>query len=401
MPRVRVRQLQGAPVVAVRVWLPGGVRAESIPGQALIAGRLLAEGTKRRSWQRISEEAEARGCSIVTTAGYSVQGVGLDGLADDWERIVEWAVELTFEAGFHEARCEWLCLQATAELESMADLPEVVTGWAFLQLLYPDHPLGRPLQGTLEGLASLTGRDCASFHRSCLRRGPLIVITGEIDPEEVSTRLADLVEQPAGAPGEWFEVADPKPPVESIRRIALAPGEQAHLNIGGLTVRRSDSDFEAMQLLGVILGSGSGLIGRIPQRIREDEGLAYGCEVESVAGAGVDRGRLVVSLSTSISNLDRAVSVVREELERVYEQSVSEEEVEAARSYLLGREPFHRETARQWAVLELEAMFWNLPVNDPHWLRKRLEAVRPEDVGEAARRHLEPGNLVETAGVPS
>jgi len=92
---------------------------------------------------------------------------------------------------------------------------------------------------------------------------------------------------------------------------------------------------------------------------------------------------------------------VREELEKVYEQGVTEDEVEAARSYLLGREPFHRETARQWAVLELEAMLWNLPVIDPDWLRERLEAVRREDVGKVARRHLEPAKLVETAGVPS
>jgi predicted Zn-dependent peptidase len=94
------------------------------------------------------------------------------------------------------------------------------------------------------------------------------------------------------------------------------------------------------------------------------------------------------------------VSVVMEELERAHEQGVSEEEVEAARSYLLGREPFQRETARQWAVLELESTLWDLPVNDPDWFRKRLEAVRPEEVGEAARRYLVPGKLVRTAGIP-
>jgi zinc protease len=392
--------MEGAPVVAVRIWLPGGSRVETIPGQALISGRMLAEGSRHRDWQRISREAEARGCSIVTEGGHSVQTVAIDGLAGDWERMLEWAVELTHEATFPDDRCEWLRQQALAELHSLADLPEVVTGWAFLEQLYGDHPLGRPLQGTMDGLRSLDGRKCSTFHRLCLARGALVAVAGEIDVEAVSARLGDLLDRGSESRVAPQELVEPGPPAESRRRVALAPGDQAHLYIGGLTVKRGDSDFEAVQLLGVVLGSRSGLVGRLPQRIREEEGLAYGCDVASVAGAGVDRGRLVVSLGTSVSEADRAVSIVRQELERVRSEGPAEDEIEMARSFLIGREPFRRETARQWCSLELQSMLWNVPVSDPVWTRKRLAAVRPDAVRRAAEEYLEPTRLVETIGLP-
>jgi len=47
---------------------PGGFyrgdRIEESPGQAILTGRLLTEGTSRRDWRRIAEEADARGAIV-------------------------------------------------------------------------------------------------------------------------------------------------------------------------------------------------------------------------------------------------------------------------------------------------------------------------------------------------
>jgi zinc protease len=228
----------------------------------------------------------------------------------------------------------------------------------------------------------------------------MLSVTGEIDPQAVVTRLEEIQDDLFSAASASPDLEDPPSPVEPRRRIQLPPGEQAHLFVGAPTVRRADSDYEAVRLLGVILGAGSGLVGRVPQRIREDEGLAYGCEVNTVAGAGVDRGRLVVSLGTSRADAERALAIVREELEQVRVQGVSEAEIEMARSYLLGREPFGRETARQWALVELESMLWDLPLDRPEWVRRQIEGVDAEEVYRAANTYLEPSRLIETLGIP-
>ncbi|MDH3254606.1 MAG: insulinase family protein [Acidobacteriota bacterium] len=407
IPSLRVQRVEGAAVVVVRVWLPGGVRSESIPGQALIAGRMLAEGTKRRDWRRISEDAEAIGCSVVTAAGRSVQAVALDGMTAEWPQLLEWAAELVYEGSFPADRCEWLRRQAAAELQSLGDLPEVRTGWAFLEQLYPDHPLGRPIQGSSEGLARLTVGDCRSFHRHCLAAGPLVAVAGDLSPDVVGSRLESLfaangakVASDADEVREGLATA-PAAPTERYRRIDLAPGDQAHLFVGGLTVGRRHPDFEALLLLGVVLGSGDGLVGRIPQRIREEAGLAYACDVETVAAAGLDIGHFVVSLGTSVDTLDSALVAVRDELERIRLDGPTESDVDEARSYLLGREPFRRETADQWADLLLQGSLLQVPAENQRWVQERLQHVSVSQVREVARRYLDPECQVVTLGVPA
>lgn len=470
---VRVRRVPGPPVVAVRVWFCGGARTEAIPGQALIAGRLLAEGTRRRDFRRLAEEVESRGMLLSTYGSFETHGVALDALAADWETALEWAAEVALEPTFPEERCRWLVRQAAAELESLADQPEVLTAWGFLEQLYTPHRRALPLHGTAESLAGLTPADCAAFHRPAERR-TVIAIAGDLDEAAVSARAAELfaaagarpraepeppaphgtgearrrvelppphegdgdgdgaagTEPPGGgthpetlgiraggtvpegaAPGGFAEGAvepldaDAEPAITHGSASGIAEAEtggagQAHVYLGHLTVPRAHADYEALELLAVILGAGSGLAGRIPTAVRERAGLAYTATAQTVAGSGLDRGRLVAYAGTSVATAGRAERLVRDELARLVDDGITDVELDEARSYLLGRDPFSRETARQWADLMAQSEHYGLPLDDPARRRERLEAPDRAAVEEAARRHVRPDELVVTVGVP-
>lgn len=395
----RTRAVAGPPLVAVRVWLRGGARGEEIPGQALVCGRLLTEGSRRRDWRTIAEAAEARGMAVEGCGGFEAIGLGIDALADDWELALEWAAELTLEPLFSPERCGWVVRQTRAELESLADRPEVVTGWRFLDQLYRPHPRSRPLQGSAEGLRRLTSGDCARFHRDSLDRGVVVTVAGSVDSDAASRRVRELFAGlEAGPPAPPPEPGAPAGIPETRTAVTISDGGQAHLYLGHLTVARRDPDYPALELLGVVLGSG--VTGRIPERVREREGLAYVTYADTVAGAGTDPGRLVVYLGTSPAELERAEGAVREELGNLVEKGVSAPEMEQARSYLLGREPFRRETARQWADLLAEAELSGLPLDRTEWVAAGLRALDRDRVDEAARRHLRPEKLRVTVGLP-
>jgi zinc protease len=398
-PRLRARRIAGSPVVAIRLWLQAGARYEELPGQALVAGRALEEGTRRRGWQQIAEDAESRGMVLQSFGAFEGIGVSVDALAEDWELALDWAAELLLEPIFTGERCGWLAKQAAAELESLADQPEVKTGWGFLAQLYDPHPRARPLHGSLASLARLTPADCARFHRRALRHGILAAVAGTIDEEVVLARLESLLAGVA-SPDEGFP--EPPAPRGGPPRAVLSTGaeDQAHIYLGHRTVPRRHPDFAALELLAVILGSGAGLTGRIPNRIREREGIAYSAYAQTVAGAGVDPGRLLAYVGTSPATVEQAERGVREEIARLVEGGIEEAELAEARSYLLGREPFQRETARQWADLLIEAAHYDLPLDDPAWRKAQIEALDRETVEAAARRHIHPEELRVTVGMP-
>jgi zinc protease len=399
--RSRVRRVPGVPVVAARLWVRGGGRCEEHPGQAWATGRLLTEGSRRRDWRQLAEEVEDLGASLYGFGGFEGHGLGVDALAEDWRRALEWLAELALEAAFPQDRLSWMARQGRAELAAQWDQPEVRTAWAFARQLYGENPRSRPPQGGEEALDALTRDSCAGFHRSGLARGVVVAVAGEVDEEAVARGLEELL-APLGKAAAAPVVPPPAPEASSERRQTLEAGseDQAHLYLGHLTVPRLHPDLAALEVLGVILGSGAGLTGRIPLRLREREGLAYTAHGATVAGATSEPGQLVIYAGTSPQTVERAEAAAREELEHLVEHGVTDEEVQDARTYLLGREPFRRETARQWVELLAEAAYWGLPVDDPSWRRSQLEAVDRGSVEEAARRHLHPERLWTTVGLP-
>jgi zinc protease len=422
---LRVRRVEGAPVVAVRVWLDGGARVERLAGLAAVAGRALSEGTRSRDWKRIADDAEALGMMLGSYGTFETHGVAVDALAADWRLALDWAAELVLEPSFPEDRCRWLARQAAGELDSLADQPEVKTAWAFLDQLYHPHRRALPLQGRRDDLEALTAADCAAFHLPALGRRRIVAVAGDVDESEVAARAEALFGAGGGtgadgpAAGEPPAVPAPVGRPETYVEVALPPGDpedddagdtgggegepaaQAHLYVGHLTVPRHHPDYEALELAAVVLGSGAGLTGRIPERIRDREGLAYTAYAQTVAGAGLDPGRLVAYVGTSAATVDRAARGVREEIERLVEGGVTDRELADARAYLLGREPFERETARQWAELMAEAEHYGLPLDGPGSRAERLATLDRAEVEAALRRNLRPDDLKVAVGVPS
>ncbi len=397
----RVRRVPGVPVVAARLWLRGGSRLEEIPGQSLIAGRLLAEGTRRRSWDRIAIEAEDRGILLHSFSTLDTACVAIEALAGDWQLTLDWLAELALEPSFPEDRFDWLRRQAAAELDSLLDQPQARTGRAFLEQLYHPHPYARPLQGDRDSLERLSAADCAAFHRRLLDWGGTAIVTGDIDEAAVEERLGQLFADLAGPAAPLPAVPLPRGREAARVEVAAGDGDQAHLCAGHLTVTRDHPQLPALEVAGVILGAGAGMSGRLPERIREREGLAYACDVQVATGAGLDPGRLVAYAGTSPATLDQAERAMREELARLVDDGIHQEELEDARAYLIGRDPFRRETARQWAGLLAEAELYGLPTDRPEWVVETLEALTQADIEAAARRWIRPDEIKVTVGLPS
>ena len=394
--RIRTRHVAGAPVVAVRVVVVGGGRREAIPGQALLAGRGLGEGTARRDWARLAEDVEARGMSAQGFAGWDAHGLAVDALAHDFDRALEVAAEMLLEPIFPEPRVDLLRKQCEGELSSLADQADVLTGWAFVEDLYGSHPLARRLQGTPESLAALTDRDARDFHAAGLGGQIIVTVAGEIDEASIRDRIEQAFARLAELPttNALPTPGTPEPDRASRRVVETSARDQAHLYVGQLSVPRGHADGAALDVLSVIVGAGAGLTGRVPSRVREDEGLAYTAFATMVSGAGLDPGRLAAYVGTSPATVERAERAVIEELVKLREGGVTDAEVADAKAYLIGRDPFRRETARQWADLLAESELYQRPYDDPNYLIDRIRAVDRPTV-EAAGQKVDPAGRTD------
>ena len=397
--QLRAERVEGLPLVSARAYLRGGARLEPNPGWSYVTARLLSEGTERRDYRELSEAAEERGAWFQTSGSGETATVAVDAQSADAKWALDHLLELLLEPTFPEDRLDWLRRQVVAELESQLDQPDVRTGYAFIDQLFSPHPYGRPIQGDAESLAALDPDACRSLHQRSLGWGGCISVAGHIDPKQVVEALADrlqaLPKVMESMPESPSIVGDP-----NRREVDLPAGDQAHYFLGTTTVGRTHPDLAALELLGVVLGSG-GLSGRLPLLLREKEGLAYHVEVAAAAGAGLDPGRFVVYLGTSKQLVAKAEALIYDQLTHLQKNGIADEELEEARGYLLGRAPFRFETLRQRAELMAEAALYGTQADDPDWWPSQLRAVTANDLERVAKTWLEPEHMRVTVGLPS
>ncbi|CCK26412.1 hypothetical protein BN159_2033 [Streptomyces davaonensis JCM 4913] len=197
---------------------------------------------------------------------------------------------------------------------------------AFLAAVFPEHPLGRPVGGTVEDINRLTLPDVLAVHHEVLlRRRMALVCTGGTGPAEAakhvaetapvhSTALSGTVPLTELTPGPWHPRED-------------GTGEFSWFATGSRAPSMSDPRRHAYNVLAHLLGpSPSSLLYR---RLRGREGLVYAFLAWSRHYTEAGAWRIMAGVEHH--NLGRAQEVVRELLLEVAGHGPDPEDLDVAR----------------------------------------------------------------------
>ena len=150
---------------------------------------------------------------------------------------------------------------------------------------------------------------------------------------------------------------------------------------------RSDPAYYAYYLLNTILGQYS-MGGRLGDRIREREGMAYYCF--SSLDANVVPGPLVVRAGVNPTNVDKAVLAIDEELRRMAADGPTAKELDESKRYVIGAMPRTLETNAGIATFLQTSEFFCLGTDHDLELPALLHSVTLEQVHAAAAATLVP-----------
>ena len=172
-------------------------------------------------------------------------------------------------------------------------------------------------------------------------------------------------------------------------RFVTKETEQYHVCLGGPGLARDDERRYALRVLDTILGGTSS--SRLFQEVREKRGLAY--SVYSFQASYAGTGQIGMYLGTRPDNVERAVRVVGDELERFREDPASPDELARAKENLKGRVVLSLESTTARMNRLGSSMLAELPLLSVDELIERIDAVTRDDLQGLARELLAPEAL--------
>lgn len=390
-----------SPAVNISGYLSGGSIFETDEklGLAGFVSSMLMRGTQRYTFDSIYNELETVGASLGFDSGVHNASFGGRSLVEDLPRLLSLLAESLFHPTFPKAEVERLRTQILTGLALREQDTSDMADMLFERHLYPDHPYGKPTDGYVETIQSITRKDLAAFHR--LNYGPkgmVIGIVGAIQPKKA-------VEAVAKALGGWSVSGQKEPPAlpplkpfrKMIRKHHRIEGKsQSDLVIGTLGPYRKNPDFMAVSLANSVLGQ-FGMMGRIGHVVRERSGLAY--YAYSSLNAGTGPGSWEVSAGVNPKNLNKALELIDLELRSFVKSGVTKQELADSQANYIGRLPLSFESNGGMVSAILNIHRYQLGMDYYQRYEGLVRSVTRDDVVEAARRYINPDRMIiATAG---
>ena len=381
--RIVFERMEGVRSVSLGIWVGAGSRFERAEegGSAHFIEHMLFKGTETRTAAQLAEEADALGGQLNAYTTRDNTCFYTRVLDTHLPRAAEVLADMFFHSRFDEADVENEKGVIGEEIDMYEDTPEDVAAENLLAGCFPGA-LGRPVLGTEETLAGLSGRSLRAFmERTYTAPRIAVALAGSFTDADVDAVARIFAQMP---PAEHTEPErSAYAPCLTLREKAV---EQNQLVLGFPGLETASEERFAMQLFSNILGGSSS--SRLFQTVREKHGLCY--SIYSFTAGYQDTGLFAVALAANRQSERRALGLTIDELRRIRDEGVTAAELGRAREQVTASILMSLESsASRMNRLGYGELFLPGGALTPDELIERYEAVTLADVRSLAQRTLD------------
>jgi zinc protease len=385
------------PLVAINFAFLGGANQDPAdkPGVGYMAASLLDNGAGELDAKAFQEQVEDNAVQLNFSAGRDYLYGSIRMLRDRQEPSVNLLRLALNQPRFDADEVERGRAQIMASLRRETTEPNSIASKTWWKTAFANHPYGKPQNGSLETVPTITVVDLKSYVQRVLTRDNLkIAAVGDIDAATLG-HLIDHVFGALPARGTLAPVANLSPAAVGQRIVVQLDVPQSVVLMGGMGLTRKDPDFMPAFVVNHILGGGS-FTSRLYNEVREKRGLAYG--VHSFLSSLRHSALLMASTQASADRTAQALELIETEIRRMVEQGPTEDELANAKAYLKGSYALAFDTSTKIASQLLQIQLDDLGIDYIDRRNGLIDAVTLDDAKRAARRLAEGGMFVTVVG---
>lgn len=360
-------------------------------GYVSMTGELLRQGTTNRPKEQLDEEIDFIGARLSTGSS----SIYVSGLSKYTEKLVDLLADVALNPAFPQDEFDKIKKQNLSSIENAKDSPDQLSTRLFGSTTYHlDHPYGELISEAT--INNVTLEDCKNYYNTYWAPNKAyIAIVGDVKPKKIKKLLKNAFKEweMKEVPAHTYDApAVPESNIVSI--INRSNSAQTVLRIGNtIDLKPGSEDIVKIRLANQILGGGS--IGRLFKNIREDKAYTYGAYSSYSDDEIIGQFSASASVRTEVT--DSAVTEFLYEIDRMRNELVSEEDLQASKNFINGSFGRSLESPQTIANFALNIQRYNLADDYYENYLKRLNALSAEDVKAAANKYMKYGNLNITA----
>lgn len=331
--RILTEKVPGVRSVSLGVWVGAGSRHENEDNAGIshYIEHMLFKGTEKRSATDIAEALDSVGGQLnaFTTKEYTCYYTKT--LDEHFDLALDVLADMFFNSQFAEKALEKERSVIEEEIKMYEDTPDEFIHDLFVNTAWPEHPLGKPILGTMESLSKIKRQDIFAYLKEKYVANQIVIaVAGNIKHEEIQEKLAAIFARMEPQTGKE-ELVPPEQTAENATNLTREIGQvQICLGTGGLS--QHDERLYVATILNNVLGGG--LSSRLVQSIREERGLAY--SVFSYHTAFCDTGLFTFYAGTSPARYAEVIQLILREIDDVLTRGITEKELQRAKEQLKG-----------------------------------------------------------------
>lgn len=359
-------------------------KPETVPGVEGVMARLFMQGTKTRTAEQLANELEEYAIEFSTDAKSDYTRLKFVCLNEDFEKALEIMEDIIKNSTFEDFDREVKKMEG--EIVAELDSPRAKVVDNYYSTLFANHPYGHTNAKVLENIDKITKEEVLASYNAFLNDSKKVIsVVGDIESDKVEELLSKAFKDLPSSIEANNGLAKPelteKKYVESVKPDA----NQAHIIKGWLVGSSRGEDYPALLLLNIILGA-SGLSSRLFLELRDKKGLAY--VVRSCYETFNLCADFYIYIATEPKNIEVSLAGFDEELEKIKNIPISQEELDNARNNLIGKWAFTQETNNSQAMLFAHNGILGLGFDFNQKTREKLKDVTVEQVQECAKKYF-------------
>lgn len=377
-----LRDERQTPTVSMRIAFGGGLQAEASGKEGLteLFARVWSAGGKKYDELKLNARVDALAAGFGSFAGRNTVGVSADFISDFDGEIWDVIEDVLMHPAMPQAVLEREKDVLLRQLKFRRDNPAQVCVRAFTEAMFQGHPYAKEMHGNEESLKAISHQDLLDYQKKVVNQGNVaICLTGDFSSLQWRQRMEAFVESlPKGK--SYIQEIPHASLTKDIRLQQTLQKEQSHLILGYPGLSLSDPRRWALQLMQAVL-AGQG--GRLFVELRDKNSLAY--SVSPLRMEGLGTGYFGAYIACSPEKTEMAEKMIREEFRKLTQDLISNEELERAKNFVIGRTAIdlQRKSAVCNALLFDE--IYGLDSEESLRPSERYLSVRAEDVRELAQ----------------